>query len=119
MKKTTPLPRYQTSEKDLSNLSAVWVVEDRIEIAVRPVDIQREDSENFEQKFRQALARRPRELVVRLEAEKLSTGCLGVILRARADATREGVLFRLQPSSAAIAQMVRDLGVDKILGLAA
>lgn len=112
------LPRYQRSE-GLENMSAVWVVADRIEIAVRDVDIQRDDSARFEAKFKEALKRRPRQLVVKLQASELSTAALGVILRARADAQREGVTFVLRPESRRVAQMVQSLGVDRILNLAA
>jgi anti-anti-sigma regulatory factor len=104
---------------DLKNLSAVWVIADRIEISIRDLDMERDEARGFEEKFRQALASRPKELVVRLEVAVLSTAALGVILRARADANREGVRFRLQPQSPRISRMVRDLGVDRILGLAA
>lgn len=109
----------EMSESDLAKMSAVWVIEDRIEIAVRDQDIQRDDAAGFEAKFQEALRARPRKLVVRLQARELTTASLGVILRARADATREGVEFVLWPESAEVARMVRSLGVDQILGMAA
>ena len=112
------LPKDRRSE-GLENMSAVWVIADRIEIAVRDVDIERDGAARFEAKFKEALKRRPRKLVVRLQAKELCTSSLGVILRARADAQREGVTFVLQPESRRVAQMVQSLGVDQILNLAA
>lgn len=116
---TSSQPSRPPIPDDLGNKSAVWIVADRIEIAIRDLDIQRDDARGFEAKFQQALVRRPRELVVRLQTQELGTAALGAILRARADATREGVHFVLRPESPRIARMVRDLGVDKILGMAA
>ncbi len=114
----TPLHRYRR-EDELKNMSAVWVVADRIEIAIRDVDIQRDEAAGFEHKFRTALARRPKELVILLQAKALSTVSLGRLLRARADTVKEGIRFVLKPESPTIAKMVKDLGVDRILGLAA
>lgn len=109
----------KSAARPLANMSAIWVTDDQVEIAVRDIDMQRGDTSGFEAKFTEALRRRPRRLVVELETTQLSTAALGVILRARADAARVGVRFVLRPRSRKVIEMVRGLGVANVLGLAA
>lgn len=90
-----------------------------VDLVVDPRELER-DGEGFLTRIRAALAEAPQALVVNLlSSAELTSACIGVLLRARAEVVRGGCRYAVRPTCPGTRGLLLELGLGKILGLAA
>ena len=89
-----------------------------VELIVPPADLEQDGGQRFLQKIAGVLADRPGAVVVNLlSGPAPSDAAIGLLLRARADAARDGVRLVVRPIAPAHRERLRQLGVGELLGL--
>ena len=87
-----------------------------VELIVPPADLEQDGGQRFLQKIAGVLADRPGAVVVQVDGLGEVTH-IGLLLRARADAARDGVRLVVRPIAPAHRERLRQLGVGELLGL--
>lgn len=119
-------PRKSHSSLRSSNNSVVFKmtaarqVPDRIQFDAVGKDFRDDGGARFRRKFDRALRSAAREIVVNVRSEgPLTSGALGVLLKARADAVKAGSRFVVRPACGETAGFLKEIGLAKVLGVAA
>lgn len=112
---TTWAPSHANRPSQVRN-RALRVVPERVRFRVEPSDLSRDGGARFEEKFDRAYATGARQVIIELGEGVLSSSGLGVLLRARAEATREGIRFQVVPSCEGTMRFLDALGLATVLG---